>query len=115
MAPARQAHATGFFTRKTIMGSLPILEKSQKRRACLENHNLPANYMSDHTVLGLVVDRLEAALQILKASKFEVLQNPLGFEIISDGAVRMAQMIDLLHQNGIDSTLADIVDQVYQG
>jgi hypothetical protein len=97
------------------MISLPILEKSQKRRACLENKYLPANYMADFTVLGLVVDRLDAALRVLKVKKFEVHQNPDGFEININGTGRMAEVVELLDRKGIDYTLADIVDQVYQG
>jgi len=97
------------------MGALPILQKDQNQRACLGNKNLPANYMSDYSVLGLVVGRLDAALRILKEKKFEVLQKSGGFEITIDGAGRMSEIVNLLHRNGIDYTLADIVDQVYQG
>jgi len=97
------------------MGALPILQKDQNQRACPGNKNLPANYMSDYSVLGLVVGRLDAALGILKEKKFEVLQNSDGFEITIDGAGRMSEIVNLLHRNGIDFTLADIVDQVYQG
>ena len=55
--------------KETLMGALPILQKNQNQRACLENENLPANYMSDYSVLGLVVDRLDAVLRILKEKK----------------------------------------------
>jgi len=44
------------------MGVLPILQKNSNQRACLGNKNLPANYMSDYSVMGLVVGRLEAGL-----------------------------------------------------
>ena len=97
------------------MGTLPILQKNQNQRACLGNKNLPANYMSDYSVLGLVVGRLDAALRILEEKKFEVLQKSDGFEITIDSAGRMSQIVNLLHQNGIDYALTDIVDQVYQG
>ena len=97
------------------MGSLPIIEKSQKRRACLENKNLPANYMADFTVLGLVVNRLGAALQILEENKFEIHKDTDGYHISIEGAARIHEAADLLGQNGIDCAVADIVDQVYQG
>ena len=48
------------------MGVLPLLEKNSKQRACLGNKNLPADYMSDYSVMALVVDRLDAALLILE-------------------------------------------------
>ena len=97
------------------MGSLAILEKNQKLRACLKNKNLPANYMADFTVLGLVVKRLGTALQILEEKKFEIHKTPDGCHITIEGAGRMAEIVDLMHQNGIDCALADIADQVYQG
>ena len=76
---------------------------------------MPANYMSDYSVMALVVGRLEAAIRVLKEKKFEVQEKADGFEIAIDRAGRMAEIGDLLRQSGIDSTLADIVDQVYQG
>jgi hypothetical protein len=97
------------------MGVLPILQKNSNQRAWLGNKNLPANYMSDYSVMALVVGRLDAALRVLKEKKFEVQEKADGFEIAIDRAGRMAEIGDLLHQSGIDYTLADIVDQVYQG
>ena len=97
------------------MGVLPILQKNSNQRACLGNKNLPANYMSDYSVMGLVVGRLDAALRILKEKKYEVQKKSDGFEITIDSTGRMSELVNLLHQNGIDYTLADIVDQVYQG
>ena len=79
------------------------------------NKNLPANYMADYSVIALVVGRLDAALRVLKDKKFDVRQKADGFEITIDGAGRMTEIADLLYQSGIDCTLADIVDQVYQG
>ena len=71
--------------------------------------------MADYSVIALVVGRLDAALRVLKDKKFDVRQKADGFEITIDGAGRMAEIADLLYQSGIDCTLADIVDQVYQG
>lgn len=97
------------------MGVLPILQKNSKPQAWLGNKNLPANYMSDYSVMGLVVGRLDAALRILKEKKFEVQKKADGFEITIDGAGRMAEIFSLFQQNSIDYAVADIVDQVYQG
>ncbi|MEE4262830.1 MAG: hypothetical protein V2I56_09050 [Desulfobacteraceae bacterium] len=97
------------------MGVLPILQKNSNQRACLGNKNLPANYMSDYSVMGLVVDRLDAALGILKEKKFEIQKKTAGFEITIDGAGRISEIVSLLQQNGIDYAMTDTVDQVYQG
>ena len=71
--------------------------------------------MADYSVMGLLVDRLDTALRVLKEKKFEVLEKPDGFEVTIDGAGRISDIVNLLHQNGIDYALDDIVDQVYQG
>ena len=97
------------------MRSLPIVEKSQKQRACLQNKNLPANYMAGFTVLGLVVDRLGAALRILEEKKFAIRKCPDGYHLNIEAAGRIPEIADWLGQSGIDCALADIVDQVYQG
>ena len=94
---------------------LPILNKNSKQRACLGNKNLPANYMSDFSVMALVVGRLDAALRVLKEKKFEIQEKAEGFEITMEGASRMTEIVSLLQQNNIDYVMADIVDQVYQG
>jgi len=97
------------------MGVLPILQKNSNQRTCLGNQNLPANYMADYSVMGLVVGRLDAALQVLKEKEFQIQKNADGFEITIDGAGRMSEIASLLQQNSIDYALTDIVDQVYQG
>ena len=105
----------GSLERKRTMAGLPILAKNQKLRECLKNRNLPANYMSDFTVLGILVDRLEAALKILNEHNFEVLGNRDGYQIKIDSTGRMPEISDVLSRGGIDVALADIADQVYQG
>ena len=97
------------------MGALTILQKNQKQRICLENKNLPANYMSDYSVLGLVVGRLDTAIRVLKEKQFAVRKKTDSFEITIDGVGRLSAVLNLLNQNGIDCGLADIADQVYQG
>ena len=76
---------------------------------------MPANYMSDYSVMGLVVGRLDAALRVLKEKKFKIQKKADGFEITIDDAGRMSEIVSLLQQNSIDYAMTDIVDQVYQG
>ena len=97
------------------MGVLPLLQKNSKQRTCLANKRLPADYMSDYSVMGLLVKRLDDALRILKEKKFDVRKKADGFEILIDGASRMAEVINVLQKHDIDYALADIADQVYQG
>ena len=44
------------------MCTLPILPKDCSRRAGLPNDSLPAFYMADHSVLGLLIGRFDEAL-----------------------------------------------------
>ena len=97
------------------MGVLPLLEKNSKQRACLGNQNLPADYMADYSVMGLVVDRLDAALRVLEEKKFDVRQKADGFHITIDSAARISEITRLMQQNSIDYQMADIADQIYQG
>ena len=97
------------------MAGLPILAKNQQLRECLKNRNLPANYMSDFTVLGLIVDQLDTALRLLKEHNFEILRNREGYQIKIESTGRMPEIADVLSGGGIGFTLADIADQVYQG
>jgi hypothetical protein len=97
------------------MGVLPLLEKNSKQRTCLGNNNMPANYMEDYSVMGLVVGSVEAVLRILKGKKFDVRKNGDGFEIAFVGTGRISELVNLLKQNKIDYTMADIADQIYQG
>ena len=97
------------------MAGLPILAKNQQLRECLKNRNLPANYMSDFTVLGFIVDQLDTALRLLKEHNFEILGNREGYQIKIESTGRMPEIADVLSRGGVDFTLADIADQVYQG
>jgi len=94
---------------------LPILQKNNQQQPCQETHRLPLNYMSDYSVLGLVVDRLDAALRILKEKEFEVQERKDGWRIGVDGAGRLSEITDLFQRNDIDYTLSDVVEEVYQG
>ncbi len=97
------------------MGTLPILPKNGDRRACLTNESLPSFYMADHSVLGLLIGRLDEALQILEEKKISVKKNVNGFEINLDRGDRIHEIMNLFRQNDIDCEISDIVDQVYQG
>ena len=97
------------------MVTLPILPKDCHRRAGLPNESLPAFYMADHSVLGLLIGRFEEALQILEKKKFGVVKKLDRFEINLDSAERMHEIMKLFRQNGIDCVVTDVVDQVYQG
>ncbi len=97
------------------MGALPILQHGCHQPVCLPNDVLPAFYMSDYSVLGLKVASLERAHRALSEKNFIVVQKSDHLEVTIDGADQMHTIVNQLNQNGLDCTVADIVDQVYQG
>ncbi|UCD80371.1 MAG: hypothetical protein JSW26_02765 [Desulfobacterales bacterium] len=81
----------------------------------MSNDALPDFYMSDYSVIGLLVDNLDKAHQVLEDHKFEVMNKSDHLEVSIDRADQMYEIANLLDQNGIDCGVADIIDQVYQG
>jgi hypothetical protein len=97
------------------MGALPILQHDSHQPVCLPNDALPAFYMSDYSVLGLKVASLERAQRALSEKNFIVVQKSDHLEVTIDGADQLHTIVNQLNQIGLDCTVADIVDQVYQG
>ena len=97
------------------MSVLPILQQGRSRAVCMANDALPVFYMSDYSVLGLLVDNLDRAQQVLAGHKYAVADKSDHLEVSIDRADQMYEITYMLHQNGIDCGVADIIDQVYQG
>ena len=97
------------------MGLLPVLQQGSDLALCLSNDELPDFYMEDFSVMGLLVADLEQTHRILAEKDFSVLNNADYLEVKIDRAEQMPQIVSLLGRNGIECTMADIVDQVYQG
>lgn len=97
------------------MGVLQILRQGGNQQVCMSNDALPIFYMSDYSVLGLLVAKLDQAQQVLIDHKFAVTDKSDHLQVSIDRADQMYAIARLLHQKGIDCEVADIVDQVYQG
>ena len=97
------------------MGLLQILQHGRNRRACMSNDALPIYYMSDYSVLGLLVADLDQARQVLAGHQFAVTDRSDHLEVGIDRPGQILAIADLLNRKGIDCEPADIVDQVYQG
>jgi hypothetical protein len=76
---------------------------------------LPAFYMSDYSVLGLLVDRPEEAVRVLGEHKFPLTENDCGAEVAIDHPRRLQEIIELLSTRGLRCEIADVVSEVYQG
>ena len=97
------------------MGVLPVLQQGRDVPVCLSNAELPDYYMEDYSVLGLLVTNLDRAHRVLAGQQFAVHQSPDHLKVKIDRTNPLPEIVNLLNQNGIDCTVADIVDQVYQG
>ena len=97
------------------MGVLPVLQQGTDLKLCLSNGELPDSYMEDFSILGLLVANLDQTHRILAEKDFSVHKNADYLKVKIDRAEQMPEIVSLLSRNGIECTMADIVDQVYQG
>ena len=106
------------------MPRIPILAKSGEesgndRTQCRKNaalaRPLPAFYMADYSVLGLLVDRLEEAVRVLQEAGYAVVNENGDFEVVLDHAGHIELTLQLLTANDIASEFADVVSGIYQG
>ena len=97
------------------MGELTVLQQGRDLTLCLSNDELPDFYMEDFSVLGLLVANLDQTHRILAEKDFSVHKNKDCLKVKIDRAEQMPEIVSLLSRHGIECTLADVVDQVYQG
>lgn len=97
------------------MGTLTVLQQGSNVQVHLSNEELPDFYMEDYSVLGLLVANLDRAHRVLADKNYAVHSKSNHLKVNFDGADQMAEIVNLLIQNGIDCEIADIVDQIYQG
>lgn len=76
---------------------------------------LPLFYMSDYSVLGLKVDRLEESIGIMEAGGFRVEKTEWGPEVVVQEPGQVVSIMDLLAARGVSAEIADLIDGVYQG
>ncbi|MGB5619426.1 MAG: hypothetical protein WBM78_21495 [Desulfobacterales bacterium] len=100
------------------MGKLQILPKEVNLAAIdlphLNGACLPICYMSDYSVLALLVDKFQETVRLLEEHRY-FLSKSSAVEVVIENAEHMRKMFQLLQTGGIDFTLSDIADQIYQG
>jgi hypothetical protein len=109
---------------EATMGKIPIVAKDrgfsgkdlqQPRECYVIARPLPIFYMSDYSVLGLLVDKLEDAVGVLGRNHFSVTQEAGDIEVAVDTPGRLPEIVQMLKENGICCEIADVVDGIYQG
>lgn len=81
----------------------------------VESERMPRAYMEDYSVLGLVVDRIEASRRILAARNFPSETDRCGVRLPVGDASDIAAIVRILRDNGISCDIGDLADTIYQG
>ncbi len=71
--------------------------------------------MSEYTVLGLVVDKLDQAIQTLSGNGLHVTRQVFGAELEILRPDQLPDVVQILTQAGVYSSISDVIDSVYQG
>ena len=94
------------------MGTLTIMDRNA---SCDEAIDWPVFYMNDFSVLGLVVDRLTAALDVLEACGYRVVRGNCSAKVHFKNHRGFKEIFAVLQRNRIAYGSADLVGCVYQG
>jgi hypothetical protein len=101
------------------MGKLQILPKEVDLAAVdfphLNGACLPICYMSDYSVMALLVDKFQETVRLLEEHSYFLSKSSPAVEVVIENAEHMRKMLWLLKAGRIDFTLSDIADQIYQG
>ncbi len=97
------------------MAKIVILPDDCQSRACyFEDMKLPTSYMEDFTVMGILVNKYQKALELLDASQFSLNKKNNGFDVVVEQPSHILEIKALLAAHGITSEYTDIADTFYQ-
>lgn len=91
-----------------------IPEGLDEKSEFLNNLGIPVNYMEDFSVLGIVVDRYQESVAVLKKSGFTIESLEPGSIISFDDSSVLARLLSLLRAKRIRCNYRDIADSFYQ-
>lgn len=105
------------------MQNIPIIEAkragdsngTERKTAYSSCRTLPASYMSEYSVLGLFVDDLQSALEVLRNRGITMTEEQFGAEIAISGRYELPGLVRTLSEEGIYAAIGDVIDSVYQG
>jgi hypothetical protein len=108
---------------RSIQIKIPIVEMTAdcQPKACnpVKSYSdcrpLPASYMSEHSVLGLYVDKLGQTIRTLSGNGFHVTREEFGAELDIGNSALIPEIIAMLLGAGIYCSTGDVIDSVYQG
>lgn len=97
------------------MGKIVILPNDRPSRATYtDNAELPAFYMGDYSVLGLLVAPYAKAVSVLGQEGYRIIESACGADVTIGAPAEVAKIQLLLQDNGIGAEIADVVEGIYQ-
>lgn len=98
------------------MGKIHVLPRdAEGRQPCLPSEALPLYYMSDHSVVGILVREFDEATLLLQRQRWSLARTDRGIEVFVEDAGQMEEIFLGFKTSGLDFEIADIFGQVYQG
>jgi hypothetical protein len=98
------------------MGKIHVLPiDAEGRQPCLPNEALPLYYMSEHSVIGVLVRDFDEATLILEREQWPLAKTDAGLEVFVEDAGQMEEVFRGFKEFGLDFEIGDILGQVYQG
>ncbi|MGD9007283.1 MAG: hypothetical protein PVG41_05145 [Desulfobacteraceae bacterium] len=94
------------------MGVLTIIDRNA---ACDEAVDWPLFYMNDFSVLGLLVDKLAKALEVIEADGYRVVRGTCSAKVYFESHRSFKNIFTILTRNRIAYGSSDLVGRVYQG
>ena len=76
---------------------------------------MPDFYMSDFSLLGLMVDDYERTLQLLNDMSLPLKRTSAGVEVPFKHSEKLQDLVVFLQSRGINCGISDVADQIYQG
>ncbi len=76
---------------------------------------LPDSYMSEYSVLGLVVDNLKSALEVLRKAGVSTSEEAFGAEISIPDREELPCLVKSVCEAGVFCAIGDVIDSIYQG
>ena len=94
------------------MGSLTMMEKDAP---CDDAVDWPVFYMNDFSLLGLLVDGLAKASNVLEAHGYQVVRKDCSAKVRFENNGRFKNIFKVLQRHRIEYGMSDLVNCVYQG
>jgi len=96
------------------MVNIALLPDDAANKACYLQSRLPARYMEDYSLAGLVVNRYHEACALLAENGYQLNEQCGGMEISLTAYHDLLQVVSLLGTHRIHCEMSDIADTIYQ-